>query len=80
MCEVKNDNLLWVVKCFNKWIFILLPCEAKPWILWTLHLTADKKCVMYGIRYSRCLKQRMSGPAAGEAGTGATSRSGLPFS
>jgi hypothetical protein len=43
MREVKNDNLLWVVKYFNKWIFVLLPCEAKPWILWTLHLTKDFK-------------------------------------
>jgi hypothetical protein len=40
---------------------------------------ADELClqgrrdVMYGIRYSRCSKQRTPGPTAGEAGTGATS-------
>jgi hypothetical protein len=41
--KVNEYNLFRIVKYFNKWIFIPLPCEAKPWILWALDLTAEKK-------------------------------------
>jgi len=41
--QVNKDNLFWAVKYFNKWIFVPLPGEAKPWILRALNLMADKK-------------------------------------
>jgi len=41
--QINNDNLFWAVKYFNKWIFVPLPGEAKPWILRALNLMADKK-------------------------------------
>lgn len=46
-CQVNNDNLFWVVKYFNKWIFVPLPCEAKPRVLRALNLTADTKNVQW---------------------------------
>lgn len=41
----QKDNtylLLWAMKYFNKWIFCLLPCYAKSWILRTLDLKIHK--------------------------------------
>jgi len=42
---INKYNLFWIVKYFNKWIFIPLPREAKPRILWAFNLTAEKKNV-----------------------------------